>query len=144
MIEISVVLPQPDGPTKSVIWPGCTSRSTPRSARTLVSPSPKSLVTPRQITARSTAAALPIVRSPFNGPPSHRDPERRKHREKVKRIFDMLSLVFCFRSFDLFGFFFAFFSAFSVTRWLALLIEKQRPAPKPVPCKCSPDLTARR
>ena len=34
MIEISVVLPQPDWPTSSVIWPAETSRSTPRRART--------------------------------------------------------------------------------------------------------------
>ena len=37
MIEISVVLPQPDGPTSSVISPAGTSRSTPRRASTSAS-----------------------------------------------------------------------------------------------------------
>ena len=46
MTEISVVLPQPQGPTSSVIPPNGTSRSMPRSTRTWLSPAPKSLVTP--------------------------------------------------------------------------------------------------
>ena len=53
MIEISVVLPQPDGPTSSVIAPGMTSRSMPRKACTRVSPLPKVLVNPRQRMAGS-------------------------------------------------------------------------------------------
>src|SRR5438132_2787475 len=51
MIEINVVLPQPDGPTSSVISSGRTSRSMPRSASVRVSPVPNSFVTPPQCTA---------------------------------------------------------------------------------------------
>ena len=37
---ISVDLPEPEGPITAVNWPGGISRSTPRSAWTMVSPSP--------------------------------------------------------------------------------------------------------
>src|SRR5262249_55345870 len=50
-MEISVVLPQPDGPTRSVICPSYTSRSTPRRASVRVPLAPNSFVTPLQDTA---------------------------------------------------------------------------------------------
>ena len=50
-MEMRVVLPQPLGPTSSVISPACTSASTPRSATVLELPSPNSFVTLRQLTA---------------------------------------------------------------------------------------------
>src|SRR5207244_9468365 len=51
MTEISVVLPQPLGPTRNVSCPWNASKSTPRSTCTVVAPSPKSLRTARQLTA---------------------------------------------------------------------------------------------
>src|SRR5262249_23422801 len=62
--EISVVLPQPLGPTSSVISPAYTSRSTPRSACTFESPSPNSFVTPRHSTARDFGVSSTEYRSP--------------------------------------------------------------------------------
>src|SRR5215471_12357484 len=51
IMEIRVVLPQPDGPTRSVSCPSYTSRSTPRRASVLVPLAPNSFVTPLQDTA---------------------------------------------------------------------------------------------
>jgi hypothetical protein len=56
MIEINVVLPHPEGPTKSVISPAGISRSIPRSALTAESPSPNSFVTPRHFTTGPDAS----------------------------------------------------------------------------------------
>src|SRR5262249_16939964 len=50
-MEIRVVLPQPEGPTRSVSCPSSTSRSTPRKACVLVPLAPNSFLTPRQVTA---------------------------------------------------------------------------------------------
>jgi hypothetical protein len=50
MMDKSVVLPQPDGPTSNNNSPSNTSRSTPRSAATVAAPAPNALVTPRQRT----------------------------------------------------------------------------------------------
>src|SRR6516165_2900700 len=52
-MEMSVVLPQPEGPTKSVSCPASTSRSTPRRASVFVPLAPNSFVTPLQDTACS-------------------------------------------------------------------------------------------
>jgi len=51
MIDIKVVLPQPLGPTRSVIWPAKISRLTPRSAYVRAFPSPKTLEMPWHETA---------------------------------------------------------------------------------------------
>ena len=66
MIEISVVLPQPDGPTSSVISPAGSSRSMPRRAIVRVSPESNSLVRPRQTTAKSVMVAVNMVFSLSN------------------------------------------------------------------------------
>src|SRR5262245_2401825 len=63
MIEISVVLPQPEGPTSSVVSPRRTSRSTPLRATVFVSPLPNSLVTPRQTTAGERSNSNDMVLS---------------------------------------------------------------------------------
>src|SRR5947207_6403952 len=55
---ISVVLPQPLGPTSIINSPARTSRSIPRSAVTAALPAPYVLVTPRQCTATFVAACL--------------------------------------------------------------------------------------
>ena len=54
-MDMSVVLPQPDGPTSAIISPKRTSRSTPRSARTMESPVPKVLNTCLQTMLLATA-----------------------------------------------------------------------------------------
>ena len=53
MIEIRVVLPQPDGPTSIVSSPAGISRSMPCTTSTAASPMGKDFVTPRQRTATS-------------------------------------------------------------------------------------------
>ena len=57
MIETSVVLPHPEGPTSITSLPGATSRSMPRSACTAFAPEPKVLVTARRRTANPPAAS---------------------------------------------------------------------------------------
>jgi hypothetical protein len=51
MTEISVVFPQPEGPTNMSNSPLRTSKSTPRKAFTAAFPVPKVLVNPLQCTA---------------------------------------------------------------------------------------------
>ena len=51
MMLISVVLPQPDGPTRNVISPERAIKSVPRSTRTVVSPAANDFSTPAQRTA---------------------------------------------------------------------------------------------
>src|SRR5262249_35172062 len=54
MMEMSVVLPQPLGPTRRLSSPNRVSKSTPRKAPTLASPDPNCLRTPRQDTPKSS------------------------------------------------------------------------------------------
>src|SRR5437867_409237 len=61
--EMSVVLPQPLGPTRKLISPKFTLKSTPRSASMRASPSPKCLRTSRHDTARSAGV--------IGSPPEH-------------------------------------------------------------------------
>src|SRR5215510_16224632 len=63
MIEISVVLPQPLGPTRKLSSPKRVSKSTPRSASTLASPAPKCFLTLRHDTPMPSFPASSI-RSP--------------------------------------------------------------------------------
>ncbi len=58
MTEMSVVLPQPLGPTRKLSSPKRALKSTPRSASILVSPSPKCLRTSWHDTARSVVAMV--------------------------------------------------------------------------------------
>ena len=51
MIEIRVVLPQPDGPTSIVSSPAGTSKSIPCKTSTMPSPAGKDLLMPLQCTA---------------------------------------------------------------------------------------------
>src|SRR5262249_11546755 len=60
MIEIRVVLPQPEGPTSIVSSPAGTSKSIPCSTSTTSSPAGKDLVIPRH----RTAMARSLMRSP--------------------------------------------------------------------------------
>src|SRR5262249_60376033 len=53
MMEISVVLPQPEGPTSMASSPMAISRSRPRRACAFASPTPNDLVIPSHTTARS-------------------------------------------------------------------------------------------
>src|SRR5262245_50778772 len=64
MIEMSVVFPQPDGPTRSVSFPSSTSRSTPRNATVFVPLTPNSLVTCSQDTAILESAVADDNRPP--------------------------------------------------------------------------------
>src|SRR5262245_57606567 len=61
MIEMSVVLPQPLGPTRKLSSPNRVSKSTPRSASTRASPEPKCLRTSRQDTAGPEVVASGIA-----------------------------------------------------------------------------------
>ena len=60
----SVLLPEPDGPMIATISPRAISRSTPSSARTAVSPEPKTLVSPRISIAARPPASVSSPASP--------------------------------------------------------------------------------
>src|SRR5574340_77813 len=60
MTEMSVVLPQPEGPTSIMSSPFLTSRSTPRSAMTFASSVPYVFTTFVQLTASSWLTCLPL------------------------------------------------------------------------------------
>src|SRR5262245_6791265 len=59
MIEISVVLPHPLGPTRKLNSPTRVSKSTPRKASTLASPDPNRFRTPRHNTPTRSSAVMP-------------------------------------------------------------------------------------
>lgn len=64
MVRASVVLPEPDWPTRATISLSATSRSTPRTARTrLPARSVKSTETPLAASSADPVAALPVKRN---------------------------------------------------------------------------------
>src|SRR5881409_1046434 len=63
MIEISVVLPHPLGPTRKLSSPKRVSKSTPRSASTLASPDPKCFLMLRHDTP-TPSFPIPAMTSP--------------------------------------------------------------------------------